>query len=96
MINKFLSKNFYINTIIVILIFILDRFSKIYVMYLDKINYSPELYKSKFLNINLIWNDPLAMNYPPYPGYTGSLGMAAPLIVVSVFLSVLFIKFNTR
>ena len=49
-----------------------------------------------FIFINLIWNDPLAMNYPPYPGYTDSLGMAAPLVVVSVFLSVLFIKFNKK
>ena len=60
MINKFLSKNFYINTIIVTLIFILDRFSKIYVVTLDKVNYSPELYKSKFLNIHLIWNEGIA------------------------------------
>ena len=36
MITSYLTKNFYINTIIVILIFILDRFSKIYVMNLDK------------------------------------------------------------
>ena len=36
MITSYLTKNFYINTIIAILIFILDRFSKIYVMNLDK------------------------------------------------------------
>ena len=60
MINKFFTKNFYINTFIIILIFTLDRFSKIYVVSLDKINYSSELYKSKFLNIHLIWNDGIA------------------------------------
>ena len=60
MINKFFNKNFYINTIIVTSIFILDRFSKIYVLSLDKVNYSQELYKSKFLNIHLIWNDGIA------------------------------------
>ena len=49
-----------------------------------------------FIYINLIWNDPLAINYPPYPGYTSSLGMAAPLIVVSVFLTVVFLKFNKK
>ena len=49
-----------------------------------------------FIYINLIWNDPLAMNYPPYPGYTGSLGLAAPLVVVSVFLSTVFLKFNKK
>jgi len=60
MITSYLTKNFYINTIIAILIFILDRFSKIYVMNLDKVNYSSELYQSKYLNINLIWNEGIA------------------------------------
>ena len=60
MINKFFTKNFYKNTIIVILIFILDRFSKIYVVHLDKVNYSSELYQSKYLNITLIWNEGIA------------------------------------
>jgi signal peptidase II len=60
MINSYLTKNFYINAIIIFLIFILDRFSKIYVMNLDKANNSEELYTSKFLNISLIWNEGIA------------------------------------
>ena len=60
MITSYLTKNLYINTIIVILIFILDRFSKIYVMNLDRANNSEELYTSKFLNISLIWNEGIA------------------------------------
>ena len=60
MITSFLTKNFYINTIIAILIFILDRFSKIYVINLDKVNFSSELYQSKYLNISLVWNEGIA------------------------------------
>ena len=60
MIARYLTKNFYINSAIVFLIFILDRFSKIYVLYLDKINYSPELHQSKYLNITLVWNEGIA------------------------------------
>ena len=60
MITRHLTKNFYINTIIVFLIFIFDRFSKIYVVYLDKVNYSSELYQSKYLNITLVWNEGIA------------------------------------
>jgi len=60
MITSYLTKNLYINTIIVILIFILDRFSKIYVMNLDKVNYSSQLYQSKYLNISLVWNEGIA------------------------------------
>ena len=51
MITSFLTKNFYISTILVALIFIVDRFSKIYVINLDKFNYSSELYQSKYLNL---------------------------------------------
>ena len=60
MITRYLTKNFYINTIIITLIFILDRISKIYVINLDKVNYSSELYQSKYLNISLVWNEGIA------------------------------------
>ena len=60
MITRHLTKNFYINTIIVFFIFILDRFSKIYVVHLDKVNHSSELYQSKYLNITLVWNEGIA------------------------------------
>ena len=60
MITRYLTKNFYINTIIVTLIFVLDRISKIYVINLDKVNYSSELYQSKYLNIALVWNEGIA------------------------------------
>ena len=60
MITSFLTKNFYISTILVALIFIVDRFSKIYVIHLNKFNYSSELYQSKYLNISLIWNEGIA------------------------------------
>ena len=60
MITRYLTKNFYINTMIVTLIFVLDRISKIYVINLDKVNYSSELYQSKYLNIALVWNEGIA------------------------------------
>ena len=54
------SKTFYINLTIIISIFILDRLTKIYVIYLDKINTGSEIFSSKFLNIYLIWNEGIA------------------------------------
>jgi signal peptidase II len=60
MINKNLTKNFYINLFIIFFIFIIDRISKIYVINLDNKFLSSELYSSKFLNINLIWNEGIA------------------------------------
>ena len=54
------SKTFYINFIIILSIFILDRLTKFYVIYLDKINGNSEIFSSKFLNIYLIWNEGIA------------------------------------
>jgi len=60
MILKNLTKNFYINLISILLIFTLDRVSKIYVIYLNNKVYSPNLFSSKYLNISLIWNEGIA------------------------------------
>ena len=57
---KKLSKNFYISSIIVILIFVLDRISKLYVIYLSENANASEVFSSKYLNINLIWNEGIA------------------------------------
>ncbi len=60
MTQKILRTNYIINSLLVFLIFLLDRLSKIYVIYLDKKYLGPEIFSSKFLDINLIWNDGIA------------------------------------
>ena len=60
MIEKILRKSFIISSLIVFSIFLLDRLSKIYVIYLDKKFLGSELLSSKFLNIRLIWNEGIA------------------------------------
>ena len=57
---KYLSKNFIINFLLILIIFFLDRFSKIYVISFHEKNYGSDLYNSKFLNISLIWNEGIA------------------------------------
>ncbi len=63
MILKNLNKNFLVNLLLILLIFILDRFSKIYVIYLDKKFVGSEIFSSNFLNINLIWNKGIAFGF---------------------------------
>ena len=60
MIIKNLTKNFYINLFIIFSIFIIDRITKIYVVSVNGKNSYADLYSSKFLNINLIWNEGIA------------------------------------
>jgi len=55
-----IRKNFFLNFSIIIFIFILDRISKIYVIKLSEENNVNELFSSKYLDINLIWNEGIA------------------------------------
>ena len=57
---KNLGKNFFINSSLILIIFLLDRISKIYVINLSKNSFDIELFSSKFLNITLIWNEGIA------------------------------------
>ena len=58
--SDYLKKFFFSNISIIIIIFCLDRISKLYVIFLSEKNLSPNLFTSKFLNINLIWNEGIA------------------------------------
>ena len=60
MIFKFLRKNFYISFSIVALIYFLDRFTKVYVIQLDRNNLGSDIFNSAYLNIVLIWNKGIA------------------------------------
>ena len=60
MIIKNLTKNFYISLFIVFIIYSLDRITKTYIIYLDKINDGSDIFLSSYLNISLIWNEGIA------------------------------------
>ena len=59
MIN-FLKKKFFINFILVLTIFCLDRITKNFVISQSKINLSNDLFLSNYLNISLMWNEGIA------------------------------------
>ncbi len=54
------KKNLLINPLLIFLIFLVDRISKIYVINLDKKFLGSEIFSSKFLNIYLVWNEGIA------------------------------------
>ena len=57
---KNFNKNLIINFLIILCIFAIDRISKIYVIFKNEKSLSTELFESKYLNINLIWNEGIA------------------------------------
>ena len=58
--SKYLNKGFIVNFFIILSIFGLDRFTKNYVISQNEKNLSSELFVSKYLNINLIYNEGIA------------------------------------
>ena len=94
MILKNLNKNFLIDFIIVLFIFILDRLSKIYVIYLDKKLSDLEIYTSKFLNITLFWNEGIAFGLFSF-GQENFYNLLTILILI-IILIIFFISFNSK
>ena len=92
MIFKNLSKNFYISFVLCVLIFLLDRFSKLYVIFLDEKNNSSELFSSKFLNIRLIWNEGIAFGLFSFKeNYLYNI-LTALIILVIIIIFVMIIQ----
>ena len=88
MIIKNLRKNFLINSFLVLLIFLFDRLSKIYVIYLDKKFPGSEIFSSKYLNINLIWNDGIAFGLFSFE--KSSLYNFLTLIIIAIIFLIIF------
>ena len=93
MILKNLNKNFLNNLIFVLAIFLFDRFSKIYVIYLDKKFFGSEIFSSKFLNITLIWNEGIAFGL--FSFNEKLFYNILTLIILVIILIILFMIFKS-
>ena len=58
--KKIFSKETIISVLVVFSVFILDRFTKIFVIQLDKNNLGSDIFNSAYLDIVLIWNKGIA------------------------------------
>ena len=88
--NKF-SKNFVTNLSLILLIFLIDRFSKIYVIHQDKNFPGSEIFSSKFLNISLIWNEGIAFGLFSFDD-TKLYNILTILILIIIFVIVFMIS----
>ena len=94
MILKNLKKKFLINSFLVLLIFLLDIISKIYVIYIDKQFLGSEIFSSKYLNINLIWNDGIAFGLLSFEDKT--IYNYITILISSVVIILLFLISRTK
>ena len=94
MIIKNLGKNFIINLSLIVLIFLFDRISKIYVIYLDKKFLGNEIFSSKFLNINLIWNEGIAFGLFSF-GHNNLYNLLT-IIISLIILTILYFVIKSQ
>ena len=93
MIFKNLTKNFLINFLIVLSIFLFDRFSKIYAINLDKKYFGSEIFSSKFLNIILVWNDGIAFGLF---NFKENLYNVLTVFILLIILIIIFMIINNN
>ena len=89
-----LGKNFYINLSLVILIFLIDRISKIYVIFLDNKFLGSEIFSSKYLNITLIWNEGIAFGLLNFE--KNYLYNILTILILTVIILILFMIIKTE
>ncbi|WP_440693205.1 signal peptidase II [Candidatus Pelagibacter sp. HIMB1695] len=87
-------KNHFFELIVLSFIFLSDRFSKIYIIYLDKISKTSEIYMSKFLNIHLIWNEGIAFGL--FSFQKSNLYNFLTFIIIIVILIIIFMTFRSK
>jgi signal peptidase II len=58
--NKINLKNYYLNLVIILVVFIFDRVTKIYILKLAEVETSVDIYIASYLNLFLIWNKGIA------------------------------------
>ena len=90
--NKNEYKKFFLNFIILITIFFIDRISKLYILKLAEVESSVDIYITSYLNLFLIWNKGVAF---------GLLSMnesmiynAITLIIGSIIIIILFMMWK--
>ncbi len=89
-----LGKKFFINSSLVILIFLIDRISKIYVISLNKKFLGSEIFSSKFLNIYLVWNEGIAFGLLSFNETTFYNALTFLILIIILIIFFMLIKSN--
>jgi signal peptidase II len=91
---NFSKKFFFINSILIFLIFILDRVSKVYVLSLVEQNINQTLFISKYLNIHLIWNKGIAFGFFSFDEMYLYNMLTALIIVITLIVLIILLNSN--
>ena len=87
-------KKFIYSSLIITIIFFLDRFTKIYILSLSKTNSSLDIFVTKYLNIYLIWNEGIAFGLLSFDESNLYILITVLIVIISIAVLVLIIKTN--
>ena len=89
--NKINLKNFYLNLVIILIVFIFDRATKLYILKLAEVETSVDIYITSYLNLFLIWNKGIAFGLFSIDGNIiyNSITILIGLIIVTIFFMML-------
>ena len=92
--SDYLNKKSIINLFTVIVIFSLDRISKFYVISQSEKNLSYDLFESKFLNINLVWNEGIAFGLLSFD--KNHLYNLLTILIIALIIIIFFMILKNR
>jgi signal peptidase II len=85
-------KKIIINCLIIIVIFAIDRISKIYILKIAEVENSVDIYLASFLNLNLIWNKGIAFGLFSYDQSFIYNFITILIVIISVVILFIIIK----
>ena len=89
------KKKFIYSSLIIAIIFLIDRISKIYIISLANINNgSVDIFVAKYLNIYLIWNEGIAFGLLSFDQSSIYSSITALITIISIVVLILIVKTN--
>ena len=92
--KKIAFKNFLINILLVIIIFALDRVSKLYILNLVEIDNTVDIYLNQFVNLFLVWNQGIAFGLFSFEQTFIYNIMTALIVFIILIILIMVIKAN--
>ena len=88
------KKKLIYSSLIIAIIFSIDRFTKIYTLSIANINGAVDIFVTKYLNIYLIWNEGIAFGLLSFDQKSIYSAITVVIAIISIVVLVLIVKTN--
>jgi len=92
--NKINLKNFNLNLVILLIVFIFDRATKLYILKLAEVETSVDVYINPYLNLFLIWNKGIAFGFFSIEG--SIIYNSITILIGLIIITILFMMFKNN